>query len=48
MAKRNECDRCGVAACDLPDGVDPDEVFEVVDGEELCGGCRLGTYEQEF
>ena len=39
---RHECDGCGVAACDLPDGVDPHEVFEQQDGRKLCMGCRGG------
>lgn len=38
-----ECDGCGIAACDLPDGVDPDEVFERMNGQVvLCIGCRGG------
>ncbi|WBQ03003.1 hypothetical protein [Kribbella sp. CA-293567] len=32
---RHECDGCGLAACDLPDGIDPDDVFD--DGH--CQGC---------
>lgn len=31
-----ECENCGLAACDLPDGVDPELIFE--DG--LCQGCQ--------
>lgn len=31
-----ECAVCGLAPCDLPDGVDPEDVFERVDGEWLC------------
>ncbi len=38
-----ECAYCGLAPCDLPDGVDPDDVFERDDsGEWLCGGCASG------
>ncbi|MGO4201646.1 hypothetical protein AB4Z09_07750 [Rhodococcus sp. TAF43] len=44
MATRYECDGCGVAACDLPDGVDPDEVFlEVPEGRVLCQGCVMAV-----
>jgi hypothetical protein len=31
-----ECTVCGLAPCDLPDGVDPEFVFERVDGETRC------------
>lgn len=31
-----ECVTCGLAPCDLPDGVDPDLVFERVDGKVYC------------
>jgi hypothetical protein len=37
-----ECDRCGIAQCDIPDGVDPDDVFDYEAGELLCMGCRGG------
>lgn len=33
--KRHECTGCGLAACDLPDGVDPEDVFE----GDYCQGC---------
>lgn len=37
---RNECDGCGLAACDLPDGVDPDLIFEGDGrGNVYCQGC---------
>lgn len=39
---RHECDGCGIAACDLPDGVDPGEVFEQDGNRVLCMGCRGG------
>lgn len=41
MANRNECDGCGLAACDLPDGVIAELVFEfsATTGETLCQGC---------
>lgn len=35
-----ECVTCGLAPCDLPDGVDPDLVFERgEDGEIRCQVC---------
>ena len=38
---RNECDGCGLAACDLPDGVDPDLIFEGDGkGNVYCQGCQ--------
>jgi len=38
---RYECESCGLAAMDLPDGVDPDFIFEVGDdGTVLCQGCQ--------
>jgi hypothetical protein len=40
-----ECDRCGVAECDLPDGVDPEFVFERTERGTFCQGCYWG-YEQ--
>lgn len=36
---RYECDECGVAACDLPDGIDPDLIFEGCCGQVFCQGC---------
>lgn len=37
---RNECDGCGLTACDLPDGVDPDLIFEGDGrGNVYCQGC---------
>lgn len=39
---RTECDVCGLAACDLPDGVDPELIFETDDdGVTRCQGCAL-------
>lgn len=44
MAARYQCDGCGVAACDLPDGVDPDEVFLAApEGQVLCQGCVMAA-----
>ncbi|MGO4205540.1 hypothetical protein AB4Z09_28165 [Rhodococcus sp. TAF43] len=44
MATRYECDGCGVAACDLPDSVDPDEVFlDAPEGRVLCQGCIMAV-----
>lgn len=41
---RFECDTCGLAACDLPDGVAPELIFEREDdGLTTCGGCRGGV-----
>jgi hypothetical protein len=41
-----ECYRCGLAPCDLPDGIEPEDVFDrydTSDGSEwLCGGCASG------
>lgn len=34
-----ECDTCGIAACDLPDGFDPEDAFEREDGETWCKSC---------
>lgn len=50
MANRNECDRCGVADCDFPLGVDPDMMFErsKATGEILCQAClhdQLGMFD---
>jgi hypothetical protein len=37
-----ECARCGLAACDLPDGIDPELIFEHCEcGLMLCQGCAL-------
>lgn len=37
---RYECEACGLAAMDLPDGVDPEFIFEVDDdGVMRCQGC---------
>ncbi len=42
MASRFECDGCGVAAFDLPDVIDPDDVFlDAPDGRVLCQGCIM-------
>lgn len=37
----DECDVCGLAACDLPDGVDPEFVFEFDDERNVthCVTC---------
>lgn len=51
MSRRNECDRCGLAACDLPDGVDPEFIFESADdgtGDVCCQGCLNGKAEMWF
>lgn len=38
---RLECEDCGLAAMDLPDGVDPEFVFERGDdGVIRCQGCQ--------
>lgn len=34
-----ECSVCGLAPCDLPDGVDADDVFVREDGKDFCQGC---------
>lgn len=37
-----ECEDCGLAAMDLPDGVDPEFIFERGDdGAMRCQGCDL-------
>lgn len=37
---RYECDGCGLAAMDLPDGVEPELIFERDDdGIMRCQGC---------
>lgn len=42
VVMRFECDGCGVAACDLPDGVDPEKVFVAVErGLSCVSGCVL-------
>jgi hypothetical protein len=39
---RHECEECGLAACDLPDQVDPEFIFERDDdGVTRCQGCLL-------
>lgn len=40
--RTTDCARCGLAPVDLPDGVDPAEVFIQQAGEILCQGCALG------
>lgn len=38
-----ECDGCGLAPCDLPDGVDPELVFQPDgQGHTYCQGCAMG------
>lgn len=39
MSTRHECDTCGLAAYDLPDGVDPETVFETTGDGTACQGC---------
>jgi hypothetical protein len=39
---RYECDYCGLAACDLPDGIDPETVFSGTTGGVICIGCAGG------
>lgn len=35
-----ECETCGLAAMDLPDGIDPELIFEPGDdGVMRCQGC---------
>lgn len=36
---RFECEVCGLAACDLPDGVDPELFFEFDDRVCHCPTC---------
>lgn len=39
---RYECDFCGLSDFDLPDGIDPDFIFETVhSGEMACQGCAM-------
>jgi hypothetical protein len=45
--RRNECDRCGLAACDLPDGVEPELIFERVGTAMLCQGCQNVPVHEE-
>lgn len=37
-----ECAVCGLAPCDLPDGVDPEDIFDTEDGETRCRPCATG------
>ena len=37
--RRYECGLCGLTAADLPDGVDPEYVFEVSADGTRCEGC---------
>jgi hypothetical protein len=41
-----ECVTCGLAPCDLPDGVDPDDIFERVDGACYCMACSPEESDQ--
>jgi hypothetical protein len=43
-----ECEACGLAACDLPDGVEPEYIFEKYEGCGLwlCQGCASLTYPE--
>lgn len=43
-----ECAICGLAPCDLPDGVDPDLIFDTEDGETRCQGCASGGVTVAF
>ena len=46
---RYECEGCGLAAMDLPDGVDPELIFERDDyGDLLCQGCQQITTSQRL
>jgi len=41
---RFECADCGITPMDLPDGVDPEFVFERDDdGAMRCQGCQAAT-----
>lgn len=46
-----ECDGCGLAPCDLPDGVDPELVFQPDgQGHIYCQGCggRSGIWSVDL
>ena len=43
MSRRLECDNCGLAASDLPDGVDAELIFETGPGGTFCQGCDVCT-----
>ncbi|BCN64168.1 hypothetical protein RE9431_26230 [Prescottella equi] len=46
MATRCECDGCRFTACDLPDGVDPADVFlDAPEGQVLCQGCIMAVQQ---
>lgn len=37
-----ECEFCGLSEFDLPDGVEPDLIFETLySGETACQGCAI-------
>ena len=41
MTRTRECEDCGLAAMDLPDGFDPEFVFTVEDDDVMrCQGCH--------
>lgn len=41
MSRRVECEDCGLVPFDLPDGVDPELIFERGDdGVMRCQGCE--------
>lgn len=43
---RYECEDCGLAAMDLPDGIDPEFVFERdAAGVMRCGGCESRRFD---
>jgi hypothetical protein len=38
-----ECAKCGLAPCDLPDGIDPEGVFEQIGGDWYCQADANGA-----
>lgn len=39
-----ECEDCGLAAMDLPDGVEPELIFERGDDRVMrCQGCQMNA-----
>jgi hypothetical protein len=45
---RLECVTCGLAPCDLPDGVDPELIFVTENGLTHCQGCAGGGITVAF
>jgi hypothetical protein len=44
VSRRVECADCGLVPFDLPDGVDPEFIFERGDdGVMRCQGCAMRT-----